>query len=121
MSYNDENELAIDSLYENGTHGHFFHEWIVTADCDIEGWWGEGYIVHTVSPFVTAKWGFTSENERLAFPCSIKVEENRYISCLPMNTEGNKNIDELLFQMPIVTLQFLHIKYGNKDSEEQVE
>jgi len=101
-------ELIIDSLYENQA-GHPFHEWVVTIGDSVEGWWGEGYVIHTVEPTFIAKWGFTTKLENSALSCGMRLDDDRYLSCFMMNTKNVKDekLDGLIFQMPMVVFQYL--------------
>lgn len=111
-------EDLVDTLYEGPT-GHPFHEWIVTIGDSAEGWWGEGYIVHTVPPMCTAKWGFTTPVENSAFSCGISLDEHRCISCLVLSEQQieedlESELERVLFQMPHVVLQYLQAKIKNE-------
>ena len=92
-----ETQHPIDIAYE-ATTGGAFHEWVVSDQLAPDGWWGDGYILHTTCPSFLAKWGVVSREEASAFGSGIQIDEERslvILTCSIYTPEDQVEQDEL--------------------------
>jgi hypothetical protein len=86
----------LDNCFE-GNAGMPYNEWIVTMGNMPEGWWCDGYIIHTLAPAFVCKWDYCSHNELAAFGCGFPINETDCIAlALPEAINSRKpNIEKL--------------------------
>ena len=122
MSDDNENEKSLDGPLSSivKKNGQPFNEWIVTFDGTVEGWWGEGYVVHAADPFMIFKWGFTSEIENQAMSGGFGFGNEKYLSVLLVNhgTENDLSYEEVREFIPGAVLAAVQkVKQINAEPE----
>ena len=68
----NEQETLLDQTMEDPRSGRPLNRWLVTLD-SVEGWWGEGYVVHTGIPAFVCSWGWVTPLEAQAMASSISI------------------------------------------------
>jgi hypothetical protein len=101
------------SIAENQS-GQPFNEWIVTTGGTVEGWWGEGYVIRTVKPFLVYKWGFTTQNENSAMSGGFGFSDGSFLSVLLVNQSSRSDAGKFSAQAVHAALQKLE-QLGRED------
>lgn len=68
----NEQETLLEQTMEDPLSGRPLNRWLVTLD-SVEGWWGEGYVVHTGIPAFVCSWGWVTPMEAQAMAASISI------------------------------------------------
>lgn len=68
----NEQDTLLDQTMEDPQSGRPLTRWLVTLD-SVEGWWGEGYVVHTGIPSFVCSWGWVTPLEAQAMEGSISI------------------------------------------------
>lgn len=68
----NESETLLDQTMVDPLAGRPLNRWLVTFD-SIDGWWGEGYVVHTGIPSFVCSWGWVTPLEAGAMAASISI------------------------------------------------
>jgi len=86
MNETEEPAVAPDEMLYEAQNGHPFHEWVITHGNGADGWWGEGYVIHTVDPCLTFKWGITNAGTSAAMSGGMQIgETGEYVAVLLLN------------------------------------
>lgn len=94
MSDDEFLEGPLSSIVENDS-GQPFHEWLITEDGTVDGWWGEGYVIRTIEPFLVFKWGFTTKRENQGMSGGFEFDNGQFLSVLlvSQSVDANPEVD----------------------------
>ncbi|OCP65027.1 hypothetical protein [Vibrio parahaemolyticus] len=110
--YNEQDTL-LDQVMHDPISGRPLNRWIVTFDDKPDGWWGEGYVIHTSNPAFVCSWGRATLLEGEAMGASIKIGEDRCIavcfshSLAGINLYAEENFHNLMHQAVAVVCEYL--------------
>jgi len=75
----DENKTLLNQVMYDPYSGRPLNRWLITLD-SVDGWWGEGYVVHTGKPSFVSSWGWISHLEAISMSASINFDKDRCLA-----------------------------------------
>lgn len=76
--YNEEQSL-LNQVMNDPLSGRPLNRWLVTYE-SVDGWWGEGYVVHTAKPSFVCSWGWVTPLEGQSMAAAINFGKDRCVA-----------------------------------------